>query len=722
MNSKQASLSALDATQIEQAIANCEQQLGVKPQTAELYVALGHLYVQQQQWQQAIANFQQALKLQPNLASVHRNLAAALSKKGQDSQAANHLFKAAQLKPDALSPEQYFQFAQTLHQQAKPARAIACYRSAIAAKPNFWHAYLALATLLQEQGKSEKALEVYRQGVRYNPHNPDYYIALASALAARQKWVRACNNYQQAAKLAPSAKVYFHWGLAELQLEAFDQAREHFQQAAQLTPSPEIYLHWGLTLIKLEQTQQAQSCFQQAIALQADYAPAYYQLGLLWQQQQQWQQAVTAYKRYLALDDQPKLALVNLAIAYRHLQQYDLALACHQEAIKRIPQGAALEQEMLTAYQQTLQAYDQVTAQQYYQYAKLLRARSHFPQAIAAYCQVIELDPQFKHAYIDLQYTPVAPQQAPQLRDLYRQTVKSHPEMTIAWGNLGDILTKQDLVSEAIACYRTGSYQQAIQTYPYLAKLAWQPEKKAAPDFIIAGASKSGTSSIYYYLSHHPQVLLPHKKEIDFFWQNYQRGIEWYLAHFPSITDQDDFLTGEATPNYLRFPQVATRIKATCPQTKIIILLRNPVDRAISWHHHKLNTGLTKVDLASAIASEISRLATITEAEITNTGFHEPDNILSSLYLYKLKPWIELLGREQFLILKSEDFYLNSMSQMETVFQFLGLPNCTLSTYPKVNPGKYEEIETGLRQTLSDYFAPYNQQLEEYLGMKFDWE
>jgi hypothetical protein len=305
---------------------------------------------------------------------------------------------------------------------------------------------------------------------------------------------------------------------------------------------------------------------------------------------------------------------------------------------------------------------------------------------------------------------------------VYRQIVTKHPEIAIAWGNLGDALTQQDRVAEAIECYRKGSYYQAIKAYPDLAKLDWPNQKKSGPDFIIAGATKCGTSSIYHYLSRHPQVLLSHKKELDFYWKHFKRGVDWYLAHFPTLTDRPDFLTGEATPNYIRFPQVAQRIKDTFPQTKIIILLRNPVDRAISWHYHKLNTGLTKLDLATAIASEIDRLATVSEAEITNTGYYDPDNILTSLYIYKLKPWIEILGREQFLILKSEDFYLNTRENMEQVFKFLNLSSCPQDSYPKVNAGSYQDIDRNIRKILVEYFAPYNRQLEKYLGMEFGWE
>ncbi|MEL7406298.1 MAG: tetratricopeptide repeat protein [Cyanobacteria bacterium J06558_2] len=468
---KQSCLSKLDSRQIEQAIANCEHQLAVNAPSAELYIALGHLHAQEERWQKAIANFRQALQLKPNLAPVHRYLAAVLSNNNQADLAANHLFTAAQLKPDALSPQQHFKFAQTLQQQGKPARAIACYRWAIAAQPDFWQAYRALATLLSQQGKDEPALDVYRQGVRHNPDNADYYFALALALADCKRWVRACNNYQRAAQLAPSAKIYYYWGRALYELKAYEQASSLFQNAAQLAPAPEIYFYWGLSLNYLEQSAEAESRFQQAIALQSDYAPAYYQLGLLWQQQQRWQQAVTAYKRYLALDSQFKFksALFNLGIVYGHLGQHDLALACYQEALKHIPQGSKLETEIFAAYQQTLDAHPEITPQKHYQYGKLLRSRSRFSEAIAAYCEVIKLDPQFKNAYIDLQYTPVAPQQMPELINCYRQTVKAHPELAIAWGNLGDILTQQNQLSEAIDCYRKSSYQQTIKTYPYLA-------------------------------------------------------------------------------------------------------------------------------------------------------------------------------------------------------------------------------------------------------------
>ena len=679
----------MNPTQIEQAIAKYARQIADKPQPAKVHAQLGELYIQEEKWHKAKDCYQQAVKIEPEYAEAHYNLAQIWIHLDNPQNAANSLNLAYKLQPDLATCQQHYELGQTLEAQHKPGRAIAAYRRAINSQADFWAAYQALGKLLIQQNRIKGAIALYRQGIEQDFQQLQLHLGLARALAAVEQYSQAIKSYQTASQLAPN--------------------------------SAEIYYYWGLTLAQARKLTQAEKYYQKAIALQENYAPAYLKLAKLWQSQGKLDRAIAAYQKVHALQPQDLEIVTDLANIYRSSQQYNLAISCYYEAIKNSLEPAS-ETTAITGYQETLAEYPQVKSQNYYQFAKLLRAKSLFSQAIAAYQQAIKLDPQFKLAYIDLQYTPVAKKQLTELIKFYRQIVTQHPEITIAWGNLGDALTQQDRVDEAIECYRKSSYTQATQNYPYLAKLNWKETKELGPNFIIAGASKSGTSSIYYYLGRHPQVLLSHKKEIDFYWKNYQRGIDWYLAHFPTITDNPDFITGEATPNYLRFPQVAQRIKDTFPQTKIIILLRNPADRAISWHYHKYNSGLTSEDLATAIVTERERLTTVSESEIINTGFYNPDNIMSSLYIYKIKAWMETLGREQFLILKSEDFYEDPSIHMANVFDFLGLPNCPLEKYPKVNAGSYNEIDASLRQTLVEYFAPYNQQLEDYLDMKFDWQ
>ncbi|MEB3341891.1 sulfotransferase domain-containing protein [Okeania sp.] len=97
-----------------------------------------------------------------------------------------------------------------------------------------------------------------------------------------------------------------------------------------------------------------------------------------------------------------------------------------------------------------------------------------------------------------------------------------------------------------------------------------------------------------------------------------------------------------------------------------------------------------------------------------------PIYILESLYLYHFKRWMNLFPREQFLILKSEDLFSHPKTTMKRCFKFLGLPGYLLPKYHNFNSNSYPAIDNSIRQTLADYFRPYNQKLEDYLGMEFN--
>lgn len=126
------------------------------------------------------------------------------------------------------------------------------------------------------------------------------------------------------------------------------------------------------------------------------------------------------------------------------------------------------------------------------------------------------------------------------------------------------------------------------------------------PTFLIAGAMRCGTTSLNAYLREHPEISVGQPKEVHFFDQNYERGIDWYLQHFPDADGSR--AVGEATPAYLYFPEVAERIATTLPEVKILLLLRDPVDRAHSHFWHNRSVGREELDFAEAIASEPERL------------------------------------------------------------------------------------------------------------------
>ena len=672
------------------AIAKCNQLIAQNPEKAELHARLGNLYAQQKQWQEAIASYQRAIKIDSTIGRVYYNLANILSQIGEMKKAANNLYQGLQLEPSLADYQKHCALAELLQSQQRPDKAIICFRTAIALKPDFLPAYQHLGELLTKQGRKEEALATYYQGMGQNPQNPQFHVCLAHALAARQRWRQARDRYQRALDLNPKLAI--------------------------------AYYGKGVVLCELEQYSEAIAAYQQAIKLQPKYWEAYHQLGMVWQQQQQWSKAVNAYEKVRELNPQFILSLQRLSEVYSTLDKYDSAIDCYHKLVEIAPKGSKIEQEALENYQKTIKTISNPTPQLYERLGKLLRAKSYFSEALTAFQKAIAINPNFGSAHNAIQYTPASPEDLDRLIKFYRNLVKDRPQIPLAWGNLGDALTQKNRASKAIDCYRKSSYQKAVNQYSELANLDWKEKKESPPDFIIIGASKSGTSSLYNYLSYHPQILLPHKKEIDFFLRYFDRGIDWYLAHFPTITDRLDFITGEATPNYLRFPVVPQRIKKYCHGVKLIVLLRNPVDRAVSWHYHKVNSGLATGDLATAIASELERLQHLSEADLIKGGYHNTDNLLSSLYIYQLKTWLELLGREQFLILKSEEFYSNTAAVMKQVFDFLGIPDHQLQNYPQVNVGSYDPIDANLRTTLVEYFQPYNQQLEEYLGIKFNWD
>ena len=120
----------------------------------------------------------------------------------------------------------------------------------------------------------------------------------------------------------------------------------------------------------------------------------------------------------------------------------------------------------------------------------------------------------------------------------------------------------------------------------------WSKRWRCLPDYLLIGAQKCGTTSLYNYLVSHPEVRRCLRKEVGYFDQHFDRGLAWYLAHFPMKSFVGfQQVTGEATPDYYYSPQAPQRAHLVMPQAKLIILLRNPVDRAHSQYWHLFSRG-----------------------------------------------------------------------------------------------------------------------------------
>ena len=235
----------------------------------------------------------------------------------------------------------------------------------------------------------------------------------------------------------------------------------------------------------------------------------------------------------------------------------------------------------------------------------------------------------------------------------------------------------------------------------------------AMPDFLIIGAKKCGTTFLYDLLSRHPYVEPAAKKELHYFdILADEESIEWYRRCFPPPRWKDGrrTITGEATP-YWGKHRVPERIAKVLPQARLIVLLRNPVDRAYSDYEQARRKGWETRTFEEAI-----------EAEKTQT--HARRKYLSrSTYVDHLLRWSQYFADEQMLVLKSEDLFECTQDTIERVLEFLDLPKWEPEASEKRNRGKYEQkMHPATRQRLEEYFEPHNEKLYEHLGVEFEWQ
>jgi len=248
------------------------------------------------------------------------------------------------------------------------------------------------------------------------------------------------------------------------------------------------------------------------------------------------------------------------------------------------------------------------------------------------------------------------------------------------------------------------------------------------PSALIIGTQKGGTTFLFDYLVQHPDVLPPLNKEIHYFDLNYARGVTWYRARFPySYQLRGRAMTLDASPYYLAHPLVPQRVTDLLPGAKLIVLLRNPVDRAFSHYQHEVRGGRESLSFAEAIERESERLAGEEERLRQEPAYysynhHRYSYMLRGVYIEQLQRWARHFPRSQLLVLQSEWLFRDPAAATEAVQGFLGLGPQRFERYEPSYQGNYERgMSADLRTRLASYFEPYNRELYQWLGEEFDW-
>lgn len=280
-------------------------------------------------------------------------------------------------------------------------------------------------------------------------------------------------------------------------------------------------------------------------------------------------------------------------------------------------------------------------------------------------------------------------------------------------------------------------FREALRQTRYLYRLRCR-ETGVLPDFLLVGAMKAGTTSLYDYVRQHPGVLPPTVKEIQYFNKpsHLRQGERWYRAQFPTRARMDQTserlgysaVTGEATPQ-MHLPLYASLAAELVPDARIVMILRDPVSRAYSHYRHWCRHSLRfpKESFWDALQREEGRVTPELERLARDPGLRPEQAIRYSYrtrgyYADQIEQWRKHFPQERILILNFDDLRANAASVCKRFFDFVGLPPWPVQTTRVRNAGRYDQpIDDRSRHYLTEHFRPYNRRLFDLIGEDWGW-
>lgn len=235
-------------------------------------------------------------------------------------------------------------------------------------------------------------------------------------------------------------------------------------------------------------------------------------------------------------------------------------------------------------------------------------------------------------------------------------------------------------------------------------------QRKRICDFIIIGVRKGGTESAVHNLRQHPDISLPPiKNEVHFFNKYYDKGLDWYRKYF----NYKKKCVGEKTVEYIYTPEAIQRIHQLIPDVKLIIFLRNPIDRLQSDFYMKKRLGKISEDVT---------FDDIVDEHINNPHIDRHAFFKIGYYIDQIEYILKYFKRDQIYFCISEKCRKHPQKEYQKIFKFLGLKKFKVKYEPQ-HMGKYQQMNQETRKKLGNLYSDYNDRLYKFLGGSIkEWE
>jgi hypothetical protein len=258
---------------------------------------------------------------------------------------------------------------------------------------------------------------------------------------------------------------------------------------------------------------------------------------------------------------------------------------------------------------------------------------------------------------------------------------------------------------------------------------------RVEPSFIVVGAQRCGTTSLFRALMSHRNVLRPiMHKGVNYFDVSSDKSWSWYLGHFPlkasvkrhAAPGSDSAAVFEASGYYMFHPHAPRRIAAALPAVKIVAMVRDPVQRAYSAYKHEFARGFETESLERALELEDERIEpelAKMQADPTyeSQAYRHQAYRRRGHYAEQLQTFADLLGPERLHIVESERFFSEPEQEYGRLLEFLRLPALMPSSFGQFNARPGSSLSPELDAQLREHFAPHDDALAAMLGRSPSW-